>query len=61
MFTHVYNIIIDCGVREPGSFKEVVDGLNDIDKTFFSMFMTNVKLPGASGYDTHMETHTSTQ
>ena len=54
MFTHVYNIIIDCGVREPGSFKEVVDGLNDIDKTFFSMFMTNVKLPGASGYDTHI-------
>eukprot|EP00957_Ditylum_brightwellii_P044360 3366162-Ditylum_brightwellii.AAC.1 len=30
-----YGIVIDCAVGTPGHDKDVVDGLNDVDKRFF--------------------------
>ena len=35
MLYHVYNILIDCGVGEPGHGKDFVDGLED--NNFFSL------------------------
>ena len=59
MFAHPYNIIIDRGVRAPGYGREVVDGLNAIEKNIF-MLMTTVKLPGTVDYHSHMAIHSST-
>ena len=32
-----YSIIIDRGISEPGNGKEVVDGLNSVDKRYISV------------------------
>ena len=34
VMSQTYSIIIDCGVSEPGNGKEVVDGLNAVDKRY---------------------------
>ena len=51
MLAHTYNIIIDRGVGSPGNVRYVVDGLNATEKRLLSILMKNVKLPGASAYD----------
>ena len=33
MLEHAYNIIVDCGVGAPGIGREVIDGMNPIDKS----------------------------
>ena len=51
---------MDSGVGPEGHNKEVVGVFNDTDKSFLSMFMATVQLPGAKAYYTKMEIHTST-
>ena len=41
-----YPVIIDRGISAPGHGKEVVDGLNDIDKIYIYQLMSNVQLSG---------------
>ena len=41
-----YYIIIDQGMSEPGHGKEVVYGLNAVDKCYIYQFMSTVQLPG---------------
>ena len=41
-----YSVIIDQGIIAPGHGKEVVDGLNDIDKRHIYKLIYNVQLPG---------------
>ena len=60
IFTHVYNIIIDCGVVTSGYGREVVDGLNYTNKRFLSMLLKTVQLTGEKSYEPHMAMHTST-
>ena len=48
MLAHAYNIIINCGVGEPGHGIEVVDRLSFTYKIFLSILLTNVQLPGAA-------------
>ena len=59
MFSHSYNILIDCGVGAPGYDKYVVDGLNDTNKRFLAMLMTNVQLTGETTKYLYMFMHTS--
>ena len=40
-----YSVIIDCGISATGHGKEVVDGINTIDKWYIYQLMSNVKLP----------------
>ena len=46
-----YSIIIDRGISAPGHGKEVVDGINAVDKRFIYQFMSNVQLPGSVRFD----------
>ena len=41
--------------------REVVYDLNDKEKRFISMLMTNKRLPGAAAYDSQMAMNTSTE
>ena len=43
----VYSIIIYRGISAPGHGKEVVDGLNAVDKRYIYQLMSNVQLPGS--------------
>ena len=60
MLAHACNIIIDRDVGTPGHLREVVGGLNANNKSFPSMLIKTVQLPGAAAYDSHMVIHTST-
>ena len=44
--SQTYSIIIDRGISEPGNGKEVVDGLNDVDKGYIYQLMSKFQLPG---------------
>ena len=41
-----YSVIIDFGISAPGHGKDVVDGLNAIDKCYIDQSIYNVQLPG---------------
>ena len=45
----------------PGHGKEVVDGLNAIDKRFVYQLMSNVQLRGSKIFDSHIIMHSCTQ
>ena len=59
MLSHAYNIAIDCGVGAHGHGKYVVDGLNANEKSFLTMLMTTVQLPGTATNKSQMVIHTS--
>ena len=40
-----YSVIIDSGISSPEYGKEVVDGLNAIDKRYIQQLISNVQLP----------------
>ena len=41
-----FSIIIDQGISAPGYVKEVVNGLDAIDKNYIFQLMSNVQRPG---------------
>ena len=49
-----HSIIIDLGISAPGHGKEVVDGLNAIEKLYMYQLMSNVQLPGPRTFDSHI-------
>ena len=51
ILTYEYNIIIDGVVGETGHEREVFDGLNATYKSFISMLMITIQLPGAEDYE----------
>ena len=55
------SIIIDCGISEPGHGKEVVDGINDVDKRYIYQLMSKVQLPGSVRFDSQIKMHTGTE
>ena len=61
MLSQSFSVIIDRGISAPGHVREVVDGLNAIDKRFLFQLISIVQLPGAQGYDTQMVMHTGTR
>ena len=53
-----YSIIIDRGISVPGHGKEVVDGLNDVDKRYIYQLMSKVQLPGSVIFDSQIKMNT---
>ena len=56
-----HTIITDRGISAPGHGKEVVDGLNTIDKRYMYQLMSNVQLPGSRTFDSQILIHSCTQ
>ena len=56
-----YYIIIDLGISEHGHGKEVVYGLNAVDKRYIYQLMFTIQLPGSNIFDPHTKIHTGNQ
>ena len=56
-----YSVIIDQGISAPGNIKEVVDGLNAVDKSYIYQLMYNVQIIGSNRFNFHMQMHTGNQ
>ena len=56
-----YSVIIDWSISAPGHGKEVVYGLNAVDKCYIYQLMSNVQLPGSKRFDSQMQIHTDKQ
>ena len=54
VMSQCYLVIIARGISAPGHGKEVVYGLNAVDKRYIYQLMSNVKLPGSNRFDSHM-------
>ena len=54
-------IIIDRGIRAHGHGKEVVDGINTIDKQYIYQLIYNVQLPGSKTFDLYILMHSCTK
>ena len=55
------SLIIDRVIIAPGHVKEVVDGLNAVDKRYIYQLMSKVQLPGSIRFDSHIKMHTGTE
>ena len=56
-----YSIIIDQGISEPGHGKEVVDGINDVDKRYIYQLIYTVQLPVSIKFYLPIKMHTGTE
>ena len=56
-----YSVIIYQVISAPGHGKEVVDGLNDIDKRYIYQLMYNFQLPSSKLFYSQIQMQTSTQ
>ena len=61
VMSQTYSIIIDSGISAPGHGKEVVDGLNSVDKRYIYQLMSKVQLPGSVRFDAQIKIHTGTE
>ena len=61
VMSQCYSIIIDRGISAPGHGKEVVDGLNTVDKRYIYQLMSTVQLPGSIRFDSQIQMHTGTK
>ena len=59
--SHCYSITIDRGISAPENGKEVVYGLNAVDKRYIYQLMSTVQLPGSNRFYSQMQMHTSNQ
>ena len=49
-----YSVIIYRGISSPGHEKEVVNGINAIDKCYIYQLMSNVQLAGSKKFDSQI-------
>ena len=56
-----YSIIIYWRIIAPGNGKEVVDGINAVDKRYIYQLMSTVQLPGSIWFDSQIQMHTGTE
>ena len=56
-----YSIIFDRGISESGHGKEVVYGINTVDKRYIYQLMSTVQLPGSFIFDSQIQMHTGTK
>ena len=61
VMSQTYFIIIDFGISAPGYGKEVVNGLNAVDKRYIYQLMSKVQLPGSFRFDSQIRIHTGTK
>ena len=59
--SQTYSIIIDRVISAPGHGKQVVDGLNAVDKRYIYQLMSKVQLPGSVRFDSQIKIHTVTE
>ena len=60
VMSQCYSVIIDCGISVPRHGKEVVDGLNSVDKCYIYQLMYQVQFPGLVRFDSQIKIHTGT-
>ena len=58
VMSQTYSIIIDRGISAPGHGKEMVDGINAVDKRYIYQLMSKVQLPGSVRFDSQIKMHT---
>ena len=56
-----YSIIIDLGISAPGHEKEVVYGINAIDKRYIYQLISTVQLPRSNIFDSQMQINAGNQ
>ena len=56
-----YSIIIYRGISAPGHGKEVVNGLNAVDKSYIYQLMSKVQLPVSIIFYSQIQMHTETK
>ena len=56
-----YYIIIDRGISAPGNGKEVVNGINTVDKRYIYKFISTLQLTGSKIFNSKIQIHTVTQ
>ena len=61
VMSQCYSVIIDRGISASGHGKEVVDGINYVDKGYIYQLMSNVQLTGSNRFDSQMQIHTRNQ
>ena len=61
VLSQCHSIIIDQGISAPVHVKDVVDGLNAIDKRYIYQLMYNVQLPGLKTFDSRILMHSCTK
>ena len=61
VMSQTYSIIIDRGISAHGHGKEVVDGLNDVDKRYIYQLMPKVQLTGSVRFESQINMHTGTE
>ena len=55
------SIIIYWGISVPGHGKEVVDGLNSVDKRYIYQLMSTFQLPGSNRFYSQIQMYTGNQ
>ena len=60
MLSHAYQITIDHAVGAQGHGKDVVNGLNAVDKNYLFKIMPRIKIPEAEQGETFFATHSAT-
>ena len=61
VMSQCYSIIIDWYISAPGHGKEVVDGINAVDKSYIYQLISKVQLPGPVRFDSQIKMHTGTE
>ena len=56
-----YSIRVNRGISAPGHGKEVVDGLNAVDKRYIHQLMSKAQIPGSVRFDSQIKMHTRTE
>ena len=61
VLSQCYSIIIDQSISEPGHVKEVVDGINAIEKSYIYQLTYNVQLTGSKTFYSHILMNSCTE
>ena len=61
VMSQTYSIIIVRGISAPEHGKEVVDGLNAVDKRYIYQLISKVQLTGSVRFDSQIKMHTGTE
>ena len=61
VMSQFYSIIIDQDISAPRHGKEVVYGINAVDKRYIYQLMSTVRIPGSHIFDSKIKMYTSNQ
>ena len=61
VMSQYYSVIIYRGISAPGHGKEVLYGLNAVDKLYIYQLMSNIRLPVTNIFNSQIQIHTVNQ